>query len=160
MKEFRDLILKGSFDEAYKLFQNMKLKDVCDTLISISFDTKNMLAYGFIMYSLMRNETIELHSIASSILMNSYVDIEGAGILAYNHVKRAIEIDSNSFLALSDMMFLSGHPDTNGTKEDFEWAKNRIRELYPNDSILKLEYGRGMPLKDLKNSKLAELNKN
>ena len=160
MNDFQKHILDGNFNTAYNLAKEKKKKEICDELIEISIKTQNILVYGFITYALLQKETVSWHSVAISVLEMAFSYVEGAYELAYCHAKRALELEPDSFEALSNIMFLSGYPDTNGTKEDFEWAKNRIRELYPNDSILKLEYGRGMPLKDLKNSKLAELNKN
>ena len=90
-------------------------------------------------------------------MTNAYTDVEGAYELAYCHVKRQLELDNTSFEALSNMMFLSAFPDTSGTQEDFEWAKSRIFELYPEDSILKLKYGEGMNPEDIKNSKMLEI---
>ena len=140
MSKLRKTILDGNFNEAYEIVRKMERKQICEDLISISFDTQNMLAYGFVMYVLSKEETVEWHSIASSLLINSYIVMEGAGQLAYIHAKKALELDSSSYLALSDMMFLARHPDTNGTEEDFEYAKKKIVDLYPDSDILTMQY--------------------
>lgn len=156
MTGFEEFILKGDFNSAYNLIDTMKAREISEKLIANSIFDKNLLIYGFVAYALLRKETIALHSIAIDILTNAYTDVEGAYELAYCHVKRQLELDNTSFEALSNMMFLSAFPDTSGTQEDFNWAKERIAELYPNDSILKVEYGEGMKPEDVKKSKMAE----
>ena len=155
MTGFRKLVLEGKFSEAYEIAVDMKRKEICEDLVAISYEAQNMLAYGFATYALLREENIRWHSIVVYILGASYVCLEGEE-LAYCHVKRMIELNPNSFEALSTMMFLASSPDTSGTQDDFNWVKERIAELYPNDSILKVEHGEGMKLEDVKKSKMAE----
>ena len=142
MNSFRQNVLEGKYKEAYEIAQTMKPKDICDELIAISFDTKNMLAYGFVVFALLRKETPRYHGIAKTILLTSYVDIPDAGELALCHVRKALEIDENSIEALLDLMECAEHPDTSATKEDYAWAKAKIAKLYPNDVILECEYGK------------------
>lgn len=160
MKEFKELILKGKFDQAYELCKKLSMKEIEEYLISISFDSKNMLVYGFVSYALLKKETIPFHLIAIQLLTNSYVVMEGASDLAYCHAKRALEIDPSSILALSEIMFLSGDPNTNGTRQDFEFAKERMAELCPNDPILKMEYGHSISPEEWKKSKVFKLYEN
>ena len=75
MNSFRQNVLEGKYKEAYEIAQKMTKKEISDELIAISFDTKNMLAYGFVVYALLRRETPRYHSIARTILLISYVDI-------------------------------------------------------------------------------------
>ncbi len=140
MNNFRQNVLDGKFKEAYEIAQTMKRKEICDELIAISFDSKNMLAYGFVEYVLQRHETPEYHCIADTLLSISYVDIDGASELGLLHIRRALEIDENSVLALLALMGCAECPDTSATKEDYYWAKAKIAELYPNDAVLECEY--------------------
>ena len=75
MTKFREFVLSGKFNEAYNLSKNMEKKLISDELIAISFSTKNMLAYGFAVYALLKEENDEYHDIAISLLMNSYIDL-------------------------------------------------------------------------------------
>ena len=140
MNSFRQNVLEGKYKEAYEIAQTMKPKKICDELIAISFDTKNMLAYGFVVFALLMKETPEYHWVADALLTISYVDIDGAAELGLLHIRRALELDENSLLALLSLMGCAEHPDTSATKEDYEWAKAKIAELYPGDAILECEY--------------------
>lgn len=142
MNSFRQNVLEGKYKEAYEIAQTMKPKKICDELIAISFDTKNMLAYGFVVFALLMKETPEYHWVADALLTISYVDIDGAAELGLLHIRRALELDENSLLALLSLMGCAEHPDTSATKEDYEWAKAKIAKLYPNDVILECEYGK------------------
>ena len=135
MTKFREFVLSGKFNEAYNLSKNMEKKLISDELIAISFSTKNMLAYGFAVYALLKEENDEYHDIAISLLMNSYIDLDGAAEFAYCHAKRELEYNDKSYSGLCNIRDLSSHPDNSGTKEDHEWAKNRINELYSDDIV-------------------------
>lgn len=140
MSDFRQNVLDGKFKEAYEIAQTMKRKEICDELIAISFDSKNMLAYGFVEYVLQRYETPEYHCIADTLLSTSYVDIDGASELGLLHIRRALEIDENSILALLSLMSCAQDPDTSATREDYYWAKAKIAKLYPGDALLECNY--------------------
>lgn len=157
MNIFRKLVLEANFDKALETVKQMKKKEIADELIAISFDSKNMLAYGFVVHALLKNETIKYHWIASYLLGTSFIDLEGAAELAYCHAKRAVEIDNTDFCALSNLLGWIECPDTTGNEEDYERIRQRIAELYPNDSILNLKYGEGMNPEDIENSKMSEI---
>ena len=140
MNSFRQNVLEGKYKEAYEIAQKMTKKEISDELIAISFDTKNMLAYGFVVFALLMKETPEYHWVADALLTISYVDIDGAAELGLLHIRRALDLDEKSLLALLSLMGWAEHPDTSATKEDYEWAKAKIAELYPGDAILECEY--------------------
>lgn len=155
MKDFKRLVQTGDFKEAYKIAEKMKRKEICEDLVEISFDTRNMLAYGFVVYALLKNETPKYHWIASYLLGNSYIDIEGAAELGLCHAKRILEIEENSLEGLACFMGWVKHPDTSGTEADYNWAKQRVNELYKDDSILNAGFNSGLSKEDFLNSKLS-----
>jgi len=75
-------------------FSDEKLEN---DLVEIVYETENMGVYFFVLDLIANEECAELHSIAFSLLCNVFNCIEGAYYLAYNHMKRAVEMDKDNY---------------------------------------------------------------
>lgn len=132
MTEFRNQVKEGNFEKAYELAKEMDLDLIAEELLNLGEENCNMLAYGYIVFGLLKKETIEYHWLASTLLSVSlYNSMDSSIELAFKHVKRAMELDETSFMILNEFRFLASHPDSSGTKEDVEYANKIIAELFP-----------------------------
>lgn len=132
MTEFIKQVKEGNFDKAYELAEGMELNLIAEELMDLGEENCNLMAYGYIVFGLLKKETVEYHWLASTLLSISlYVSMDSAVELAFKHAKRAMELDETSILALGEFRFLAEHPDSSGTKEDVEYANKIIARLYP-----------------------------
>lgn len=92
-------IESGLFKEAKLSIITLSPIELEDILIEISYDSVDMSIYLFVQYLIFENNTAELHSLASTLLIISYPSIKGAYFLAYKHMKQATLLapDNNTF---------------------------------------------------------------
>ncbi|PAF39300.1 hypothetical protein CHH58_01210 [Terribacillus saccharophilus] len=136
---FKELILKGKFDEAKKFARNLSLEKLDGELTEIAFDQPSMSIYTFIMGLIIEEEKVELHEIAFDMLVNPLCHIEGAYYAALYHARRCIELADQQELAeyLSYLLFLHDVPDKVVSEDEALATANRIIELDSDNEVAK-----------------------
>lgn len=89
---FKELILKGRFQEAKRLLGRINRYGFNDFILSLGAESSSTAVYGFICSMLLDQEISELHSLAAELLCTSLRNIEGAYYLGLFHSRRAIEL--------------------------------------------------------------------
>ena len=96
LEKLKNYIFEGDFDLAKDLCDNMDYGELEHDLIVIAYDTESVVVYFFVLYLISHKNKAELHFIACDLLINPLVDISGAYYIAYEHILKAVEIDSNN----------------------------------------------------------------
>ena len=56
MTEFRNQVKEGNFEKAYELAKEMDLDLIAEELLNLGEENCNMLAYGYIVFGLLRKK--------------------------------------------------------------------------------------------------------
>lgn len=123
-------IIEGDFNLAQVLFDNKDYEVLEHDIHVIAYDTENVATYFFILDLIFHKNDAQLHYIACSLLINPLVFIPGAYFLAYNHILKAIELDSNNLKYKENLLLFYHIPDK---------ILNREAAVEVADSILKID---------------------
>lgn len=130
-KKFTDLLNHGNFDQAQKLIQSLSKEKLTDFLLNIIFETNSMSIYTFIVFLLLKKETVFFHECAISILRVSMW--EGANASALLHARRVSELVPHDITKLAHVLSYFGNPDCNIGKEEAMQLAHKILDVDPQN---------------------------
>lgn len=134
--KLKELILKGDFDQAKKIVDNLSYEELDGELTEIAFNHSSISNYTFIMSLLIEQEKVGLHEIAFDMLVNPLCHIEGAYYAALYHARRCIELSGQQDAGyLSYLLFLHDVPDKVVSNEEARVAAKKILELDPDNEV-------------------------
>jgi len=138
LKNLEQLILSGNFKEAEALYHEMDFQQFDDEIIVSAYDNCNILYYTFLHYLLMKEESVELHNLAFTLLIVPLVPIEGAYHCALYHALRAVELTNEQDVGdLELILFLYEVPDQVVSDEKALETCHKILALEPSNEIAK-----------------------
>ncbi|WP_431808049.1 hypothetical protein [Lysinibacillus sphaericus] len=138
LKQLENYIQSGNFKEAEKLYQRMDFQQFDDEIILSAYDNCNILYYTFLHYLLMKEESVELHNLAFTLLIVPLVPIEGAYHCALYHALRAVELTNEQDVGdLELILFLYEVPDQVVSDEKALETCHKILALEPSNEIAK-----------------------
>lgn len=135
--DFQESIINGNFEMACKFMNNLENIEIQNQLISISIEDQSLMSYEFLTYVISKNEKADYHAILANLMISAYNVLPGAYEIALMHTKKALELDEKCIEAWAMIMYLGMHPDSRLTRKDMEIAKEKIKEIDPNNQYLK-----------------------
>ena len=133
--KLQELIINGLYPEAEKNLQKIEVNLQMGTLLKIGFDTENINVYTFTIFMLSKNETGDLHVLASRLLALPFCHIEGAYQSSVMHLKRAIELEPENIDYLIFLLFFYEIPDQVISKDEAKEVAQRILNYDPSNQI-------------------------
>lgn len=138
LTNLENLILSVNFKEAEELYHKSGFEQFHSKIISIAYDNRNILFYTFLHYLIMKKETVELHTLAFSLFVNSLTPIEGAYHCALYHAQRAVELTNEQDAGdLENLLFLNIVPDKLVSDQKAIEICHKILALDPANKIAK-----------------------
>lgn len=126
--ELRETILKGEFDQINtEDFMEMENKE--DFILAIGFDDDHIAVYAFICYLINKQETAELHDLASSLMFLCFNYMNGGYEVALYHAKRAYALEPS---VAHKQVFLAFY-EIPETLVSAEYAKKITEEILNED---------------------------
>ncbi len=104
-------ILSGNFLEAAKYLPEISAKEFEKIIFYIGLNLENIIAYSFLCFLMIKNETIELHTSAFQIIIGEFFYIDGSYATALYHARRIIELDPNNLESIHALLFFNSHPE-------------------------------------------------
>lgn len=120
-----------NFSKAVEILKNIDENTLREALIWLAIDTQNISYYFIVLQLIHDKETAPLHLTASRLLSVSLVSFEGAEIIALNHLRRAIELDSSDVNLKLELLSFFESPERLVSEEE---AKNIIDNYYDSAS--------------------------
>lgn len=111
-------IKENEFREARKMYLNEPFNQLEKDIIEIAYDTEDVGVYFFVLDCIEYEESAKLHSIAFDLLCNVFNFISGAYFLAYNHMKKAVELDYNNYEYKEGLLLFYHLPEKILSKEE------------------------------------------
>lgn len=135
-KQLQELILQNKFSNASKLVTGAtSTEELEGILLEIAYDTESLLVYEFVNFLIEQKESVELHSIAASLLNNPLCFIDGAYAKGLNHVRRAMDFVPMDVSLKELILFYSLVPDEIVTREEAREYAMQILQIDPNNKV-------------------------
>ena len=135
--KIRELITENKFGDLEDLFYKTTPEVFQESLLDITFDNKNLVAYSLICMLLIKNETAQFHCFAAELLIHPLCIIEGAYASALYHVKKAIELDPGDICLKELLLFFHEVPDQLIGAEEARRIANEILKEKPDSKCAK-----------------------
>lgn len=137
-KKLESYILSCNFKQADEIYHKMDFKQFHSELISTAYENENMINYTFLHYLLMKEESMELHNLAFTLLIVPLVHIEGAYHSALYHAQRAVELtNEQDTFSLEHLLFLNIVPDKLVSDQEAIEICHKILALDPSNKTAK-----------------------
>jgi len=138
LKNLEQLILSGNFKEAEALYHEMGFQQFDDEIIVSAYDNRNILYYTFLHYLLMKEDSVELHNLAFSLVVHTLTPIEGAYHCALYHAERLVALTNEQDPdILENLLFLNEVPDKLVSNEKALETCHKILALDPTNKYAK-----------------------
>ncbi|MFD2115640.1 hypothetical protein ACFSTH_11610 [Paenibacillus yanchengensis] len=135
-KEIINFITQGRYSEASSLINIFDSKKIEDLIMEISYEVSSITIYSFICKLIAENESVDLHILAASVMINPLSFIEGAYETSLYHVRRAIELDSSDVSLKEMIIFLHLTPDEVVSKDEAIQVASEILIIDPNNKAV------------------------
>lgn len=134
-QELKDFLLNNDYNMVEKIFQKLSFEDISSVVISVTYDTEDISIYTFIVSLLLKNEIVELHSLAANLFALSFSYLEGGYASGLYHAKKCVElapdnVDYKQFLLLFNVI-----PERLVSKEEALQIAREILEIDPNNKV-------------------------
>lgn len=134
---FESLIALGDFQEAKKIFFQMKNSEIRDSLLKIGYDTESITPYSFLCSLLIEGESSALHYMASELLSNPLCFLAGAYNAALYHARRAVELSPEDISYKEYILLFYNIPEKLISKEEAICIATEILSVNPNSTVAK-----------------------
>lgn len=132
------LIHLQRFDEAKKIVDSSDFDWFSEEIMYNAYEHSTVIYYDFLKYLISQNESLCLHDLAFSILVNPLCHLEGAYSNALRHARRCIELTGqNDVDYLAHLLFLYDVPDRIVSDEEATDIAKKILSLDPNNELAK-----------------------
>jgi len=126
----KDYIYNGDFEVAYEqLVKDLPIEKLDELLLTIAWDDRNIIVYTFACYLISRNDFVDYHYAALSIMVSPLCHINGAYDAAHYHIKKMLEIDPGDICAREMLLFLAHTPTETGRFLSIEKERDVANEL-------------------------------
>lgn len=125
--ELKELISKGEFIKAKSIISNVKQDEIETILFEIGCDEENICAYSFICFLMMKDENVEYHCMASSLLNIAFPYLVGAYETSLHHIRRAIELDPKNMELKRTLLFFNDIPEKLVSDEEVSIILDEIK---------------------------------
>ncbi|MEF2245385.1 hypothetical protein V1L65_10555 [Paenibacillus sp. IITD108] len=133
--EIINFITQGRYSAASKLINNYDPIELESLVLEISYEMSNIVVYSFICKLIAEKESVDLHSLAATVMINPLSFIEGAYETSLYHVRRAIELDSSDVSLKEMIILLHLIPDEVVSKDEAIRAATEILTIDPNNKV-------------------------
>lgn len=129
-------ILSGEFDTAYRLMSEVDFLEFEEHFISAAHEEESTMFYTFILDSIKKEETIELHDLAFLLHVYPYSEHDGAFYSAYYHAERSMILtEYKEVKSLLQMLLLHAIPEPLlSDKQAFDISK-QILKIDPDNKV-------------------------
>ncbi|WP_058487092.1 hypothetical protein [Defluviitalea phaphyphila] len=131
-EKIKKLILDGNFDEAQKIAKSFDIGYIRELLIDLCYETENIIVYSFVYNMLCKEESSELHYIASELLSMPLCHVTGAYNSALFHARRAIELDPNNISYKEYILLFYNLPERLISEYEAKKIAQEVIEKMPN----------------------------
>lgn len=131
-------IVKGQYDEAKKICDNMSINDIKNEIIHIAYQTESISVYAFSEYMSSFDDCIEWYKLIIELLINPLCFIEGAYSIAFYYSKELLKKEQ-SIENMERLLFFYDIPEKLLEKEKaFDMAKYIIKIDSKNAVAIKI----------------------
>ncbi|MFU8646663.1 hypothetical protein ACNA06_04960 [Lysinibacillus sp. RSDA_15] len=131
------LIISLNFTEAKALVDSLNKVEIENYMLELCYESENILYYSFVFDMLKDKETSFIHYIASIILSQPLCHIEGAYQAAFNHAKKAVELDEGDIELKEYLLFFNDIPDKLLSNQEAKILSEEIINLNPKSEVAK-----------------------
>ncbi|MBR3609914.1 MAG: hypothetical protein IKL57_00405 [Oscillospiraceae bacterium] len=139
--EYRDIIIKGCFEEFDKIIDSEKeLDNIHCAAVRLGMNEENIMSYYACVYmtnaDILDREKAKFHDAASTILTIGLTYVTGAYALGYYHIKKAMELDPDNIdYKQTALTCFAEIPDYDMDKSEIVKIAEEILEMDSNDPI-------------------------
>lgn len=134
LEKLKKYILEGNFNLARSLYEDKNYDILEHDIHVVAHDTENVATYFFILDLIFHKHEAQLHYIACSLLSNPLVYIPGSYYLAYNHILKAIEQDTDNLKYKENLLLFYNIPDKILNREKAIEIANSILKIDPENN--------------------------
>lgn len=127
------LIGSNDFDAVLKLRDQVSDSDFVYAITDLAAETHDFSYYLFIEYWVLKTDSTNAHSIASSTLLGVYSWIPGAYTLAFAHIQHVIEKKPNDTAYLLRALHIWESPDAEVDQATVHLYAQRVLEIDPGN---------------------------
>lgn len=132
-KQLTQKILDGDFSYAKQLVADIDLAALEELLLEIAYKTESEAVYLFVYDMLKSSESVELHTIAATLMNNPLCFLPDGYAKGLYHIRKALELDSTSVALMELMLFYNLIPDELVAKEEAMEYARRILLIEPDN---------------------------
>lgn len=141
-EKLKQSLLNNNFEEAAKAFYELSFDAACGTIIRLGYATERVSLYTFVVSLLLKNETAELHNLASEVLRLTLFFIKGAYVAGLYHARKSIELEPDNITYKKYLLFYYNTPDQVLSREEATQLAKKIREeQYEAQYAFRIESG-------------------
>lgn len=129
--KIKNLIMAGKFQDAKNELSTINEKTLEGILLNIGYDESNICAYAFVCFLLQRDETVNYHTLASTLMENAFCHLEGAYQVAFYHTCRAIDLCPDDIDLHETLLFFNDIPEKVITDEEAKEIAQKILQKKP-----------------------------
>ena len=119
-------ILDNDFSKFESLIKDISKDTLRDVFMEISFDTVSLLSYSIVCMLLIKNETADLHYLASEILFMPLCHLKGAYEAALYHTRKAIILNPDDITLKEFLLLFYEIPERLISKKEAKDVANEI----------------------------------
>jgi len=137
IKELKQSILNGEFEEAKECLKRVPKNMVENDLVDLAYDTENISVYLFVLKLLFEQEDAYLHCLASTIMSIGFSHVSGAYHIAYHHMIRAVELEPLDYSYKEGLLLFYRIPERLLSREDAVKLAQEILKDNPDSASAK-----------------------
>ena len=102
MDHIKDLILRGSFEDAKNKLSSLTISEIQTILFTLAFDGGNMCSYAFVCFLLQKEEVLAWHLFATKLLRILSFHWGGAYQTSLYHAQRVLCLSGDDDFAIQN----------------------------------------------------------
>lgn len=137
-QQLHKAILSNDQATIQRLVKSLVHEVVLDTFLEVAFDTDNLAVYEIVCNLIQVEQTAELEEAASLLMSQPFCHHPHAYERAYEHAKRAVELDTRRIDLKEYLLFFNTIPDKLMTDAEANDLAIEILKLRPSSQVAKL----------------------
>lgn len=137
-KQLHKAILSDDRATIQRLVKSLVHEVVLDTFLEVAFDTDNLAVYEIVCDLIQVEQTAEWEEAASLLMSQPFCHHPHAYERAYEHAKRAVELDASRIDLKEYLLFFNTIPDKLMTDAEANDLATQILNLQPTSQVAKM----------------------
>lgn len=134
IEEIKTNLLQGRYREAEKKCENMDIKNIRDTIMTIAYDTESICIYSFIQYMIEKTGKVYWMELAIDVMLNPLCFVEGAYSVALFYARELLLIDK-TVKNLERVIFFYHIPEKLVDKAEAQFIAQEILKVEPDNEV-------------------------